>query len=81
MVKRYKKKPVEIEAIQFTGDNYKEVEEFVGQPLYISYGMVAIPTLEGIMRCKVNNYVIKGVRGEFYPCDREIFEETYEEFK
>ena len=50
MVKRYKKKPVEIEAIQFTGDNYKEVEEFVGQPLYISYGMVAIPTLEGIMR-------------------------------
>ena len=79
MVKRYKKKPVEIEAIQFTGDNYKEVEEFVGQSLYISYGMVAIPTLEGIMRCKVNNYVIKGVRGEFYPCDREIFEETYEE--
>ena len=41
--------------------------------------MVAIPTLEGIMRCKVNNYVIKGVRGEFYPCDIEIFEETYEE--
>ena len=36
MVKRYKKKPVEIVAIQFTGDNYKEVEEFVGQPLYIS---------------------------------------------
>lgn len=79
MVKRYKKKPVEIEAIQFTGYNYKEVEEFVGQPLYISYEMVAIPTLEGIMRCKANNYVIKGVRGEFYPCDREIFEETYEE--
>lgn len=68
-----------IEAVQFTGENYKEVEGFVGQPLYISYGMVAIPTLEGIMRCKPGNYVIKGVKGEFYPCDKEIFEQTYEE--
>lgn len=79
MIKRYKKKPIVIKAVQFTGENYKEVEEFVGQPLYISYGMVAIPTLEGIMRCKPGNYVIKGVKGEFYPCDKEIFEQTYEE--
>lgn len=79
MIKSYKKKPVVIEAVQFTGENYKEVEEFVGQPLYISYGMVAIPTLEGIMRCKPGNYIIKGVKGEFYPCDKEIFEQTYEE--
>lgn len=79
MVKKYRKKPAEIEAVQFTGDNYKEIEDFVGQPLYISYGMVAIPTLEGIMRCKPGNYVIKGVKGEFYPCDKEIFEWTYEE--
>ena len=79
MIKSYKKKPVVIEAVQFTGENYKEVEEFVGQPLYISYGVVTIPTLEGIMRCKPGNYVIKGVKGEFYPCDKEIFEGTYEE--
>lgn len=79
MIKSYKKKPVVIEAVQFTGENYKEVGEFVGQPLYISYGMVAIPTLEGIMRCKPGNYIIKGVKGEFYPCDKEIFEQTYEE--
>lgn len=79
MPKSYIKKRVIIEAVQFTGDNYKEIEDFVGRPLYISYGMMAIPTLEGIVRCKPGNYVIKGVKGEFYPCDKEIFELTYEE--
>lgn len=39
---------------------------------------IAIPTLEGVMNASLNDYVIKGVQGEFYPCKPEIFEATYE---
>jgi len=38
-----------------------------------------VQTMEGIMQGKANDYLVKGVKGELYPCDKEIFEETYEE--
>ena len=38
---------------------------------------IEIPTLEGIMRASLNDYIIKGVNGEFYPCRSDIFEKTY----
>ena len=83
-MKRYVKKPIPIEAVQWTGDNRVEVLNFCNQarfeyvinPLEIE---LVIHTLEGKMTAKVGDYIIKGVRGEFYPCAREIFEETYEE--
>ena len=42
-------------------------------------GSVVIPTLEGVMKASAGDWIIKGVKGEFYPCKPDIFAETYEE--
>jgi hypothetical protein len=75
---KYRKKPVEIEAIKWDG-TLLELVGFVGESLIIKSGEVCIHTLEGDMRISVGDYVIKGVQGEFYPCKPDIFHETYEE--
>lgn len=93
MIKKYRKKPVVMEALQFTGNNDVVCMEFVGKRLekgqdrpdglhgaqsdYIPY--LLIPTLEGDMKCSQFDYIIKGIKGEFYPCKPEIFKATYEE--
>ena len=77
---RYVKKPVIIEAMQWTGDNKLEISEFVqhSEKKYEFQGdALFIHTLEGSMRASKNDYIIKGVEGEFYPCKPEIFEKTY----
>lgn len=80
---RYRKMPVEIEAIQWTGNNLAEIEEFVideGGKQFDTVGdSLFIHTLEGSMRAKPTDYIIKGVKGEFYPCDESIFRITYEQ--
>ncbi|WP_414079495.1 hypothetical protein [Streptococcus suis] len=49
---------------------------------HISYeipsGKLSVVTLEGVMTAKKGDYIIKGVRGELYPCKPDIFAETYE---
>ena len=87
MIKKYVKKPIEIEAIQYLGDNLKEVEDFIDQTILVytntdtneERGMLGIPTLEGIMQASIGDYIIKGVRGEYYPCKPDIFKITYDE--
>lgn len=74
---KYRKLPIEIEAIQWTGDNYEEVSIFINKTLRINQHEI-IDTLEGIMRVDINDWIIKGVNGEFYPCKPDIFEKTYE---
>ena len=79
---KYRKKPVVIEAIQWTGENQKEIERFMKtgylQVLKTSKTLM-IPTLEGDMQASSSDWIIKGVQGEFYPCKPVIFEQTYEE--
>ena len=75
---KYKKKPVVIEAIRFTGSNYEEIREFIGKNTLCSDLSIVIPTLEGDMIAQKGDYIIKGVKGEFYPCKPDIFEKTYE---
>ena len=90
---KYRKKPVVIEAIQWNGcSNRKDIESFVGNKLHAclesdtayEVGMGAptfsliIQTLEGEMKAMPNDYIIKGVNGEFYPCKPDIFHKTYE---
>ena len=88
---KYKKKPVIIEAIQWNGSNLEDIQKFVGKPLnwFINdtawqFGMgipvveMSIETLEGEMIVSQNDFVIKGVNGEFYPCKPDIFDKTYE---
>lgn len=76
--RKFRKKPVEIEAIQLTPLSLFEVEEFVGGDLEVRGGEVIIATLEGAMRASVGDWIIRGVKGEFYPCKPDIFEQTYE---
>lgn len=85
----YKKKPVIIEAIQWTGDNIKEIEKFcLGNAFFDVIGYkndeiaeiyeLTISTLEGTMISLVGDFIIKGIKGEFYPCKADIFEQSYE---
>ena len=74
----YRKKPVIIEAIQFNGENLNEMEAFVPVGRYGDDGTFYIVTLEGERHVSVGDYVIKGVKGEFYPCKPDIFMMTYE---
>ena len=67
-----------IEAIRFIGSNYEEIREFIGQNTLCSDSSIVIPTLEGDMVAQKGDYIIKGVQGEFYPCNPDIFAETYE---
>ena len=85
---RYRKKPVEIEAWQFTKENFKKgAPQFIKQSsrtvtLWSQYGGEIIGgeihTLEGIHEVIENDWIIKGVKGEMYPCKPDIFEMTYE---
>lgn len=78
-MKKYRKKPVVIEALLWTGENKDAIKNFVKQDMYFSArGDLYICTLEGEMRAPPGDYIIKGVNGEFYPCDPEVFEKTYE---
>lgn len=79
MIKQYKKKPVIISAVKWTGDNIKEISSFTDNKAMIKNNTLIIPTLEGTMAAEIGSYIIRGVHGEFYPCKSNIFEETYEE--
>ena len=84
-MKQFRKKPVVIEAVRWDG-NADVANSFIGE----SYGVdweyesqssakIVIPTLEGRMVGDVGDWIIKGVKGEFYPCKPDIFAATYEE--
>lgn len=88
---QYRKKPVVIEAVQFNGHNVVEIEMFLGKklqcrpvskfiftPLSSPLFEIDIETLEGVMTALPNDYIIKGIKGEFYPCKPDVFVKTYE---
>jgi len=77
---RFRKKPVVIEAVQWNG-NWSEMLRFVvaqGGAAHTEGDLLLIQTLEGKMVARPGWWIIRGVKGEFYPCEPEIFEETYE---
>ncbi len=89
-IERFRKKPVVIEAIKWTGGNLDEIINFcAGQATYEGMasgnGKIVIETLESDKEHKtrhaadIGDFIIKGVKGEFYPCKPDIFEATYEE--
>lgn len=78
MENKYRKKPVTIVAVQYTGDNLQEVMNFVRHNAYIDYRGLIIRTLEGEHVASINDFIIKGIHGEFYPCKPDIFIKTYE---
>ena len=89
---KFRKKPVVIDAIQYTKFNKEEIDSFVGKVLEMNIESetayeagiappmfsLNIQTLEGVMKAQEGDWIIKGVSGEFYPCKPDIFEKTYE---
>ena len=93
MKNKYIKKPVEIEAIQWNGNNLEEIMKFLNSEFsydknteyvtkkfsyYQTTNDLYINTLEGEMKANIGDYIIKGIKGEYYPCKSDIFELTYE---
>ena len=81
-MQKFVKKPVVIEAIQYDGANITEIETFVGEKLPTIMtsdlgAQLVISTLEGDMKASKGDYIIKGIKGEFYPCKPDIFKSTY----
>lgn len=80
---KFRKKPVVIEAILWDGDAHA-ANMFLGEAYGINWkyaddnAAILIPTLEGEMRGEVGDWIIKGVKGEFYPCKPDVFAATYE---
>lgn len=78
MISKYVKRPVTIEAVQWTGDNIDEIREFAGDVMSYVDGVLHLSTLEGTVVASVNDYIIKGIAGEFYPCKPDIFVRSYD---
>ena len=85
---KYRKKPVVIEARQYIGTNWGQIQNWINKnspdnpsSFVDRAGRIVIWTLEGEMRADVDDWVIQGVKGEFYPCKPDIFEATYESVK
>lgn len=85
-MKKFRKKPVVIDAVQWDGSEDLALEiasfdNFAGMIDYKTgeFGGFYIDTLEGRMKVSPGDYVIKGIKGEYYACKPDIFEVTYEE--
>lgn len=88
---QYRKKPVIINAMRWNGENLKEIIAFTGwhhsaakkwtweeyEAVVRSEGL-KIFTLEGPLMASIGDWIIQGIKGEFYPCKPDIFEATYE---
>ena len=81
---KFRKRPVVIDAIQFDGYNHTEIYEWSegnvksAKPWKEGYYCLAIETLEGVMEAFEGDWIIRGVKGEYYPCKPDIFLMTYE---
>ncbi len=82
---KFRKKPVEIEAWQFNGENGLHWPNWIhnydrdGKVVFWSNeNILTIPTLEGQMFASKGDWIIKGIKGEIYPCKPDIFDMTYE---
>lgn len=85
---KYTTKPVTIEAEKFIRSNLAKVREFCPVLIGISTPrcpdgkmMGHIETLEGVMTATEGDYIIKGLKGEFYPCKPDVFNQKYEPLK
>lgn len=81
---KFRKKPIVIEAVQWTGMNAREIKKFCltgTKPVDATQNdpnTFIIPTPEGKMEASKNDWITKGVEDEFYPCKPNIFEKTYD---
>ncbi len=93
IIKKFRKKPVVVEAVKVTKKNMWDVMNWIvnntpdesPRSAYVDKSIfeprLIIQTLEGSMEANIGEYVIKGVKGEFYPCKADVFDMTYTEVK
>ena len=87
---KYRKKPIVVEAVQITYDTAQEIAKDLGSKVVSlvtfeedfltddAHTVLSIHTLEGNMRARESDYIVKGIKGEFYPVKKDIFDATYE---
>jgi hypothetical protein len=86
---KFRKKPVVIEAFQFTRQSFWPIVKWIDaerttmvewdyDPKIDDDTYIVIKTLEGNVKVNLTDWVIQGVKGEFYPCRDDIFRMTYE---
>jgi len=83
---KFRKRPLEVEAIQLTKENRDEFLEWLEthkcpSTWYVAQQELGIYTLEGTLTVSDGDWVIKGIKGEFYPCKPDVFEETYDKIE
>ena len=89
VVRRYQKRPIIVEAIFYDGTNLDEIKRWAINNWFlfdwikecetdIDNSTLCIKTLEGNLRCEIGTYIVKGIDGEFYPVQKNIFERSYE---
>lgn len=93
-MKKYIKKPIPVIAIELLDENYGDLRKLCGDKIefltdtYIDnkgalrtkiIGAV-IETLKGKMKCSIGDYIIQGIHDEIYPCEKDIFLESYDEY-
>lgn len=81
MMAKFKRKPIVYEAVQWTGENIEEISKFANSAQVsrmVGVSELVIETLEGNMIAEAGDWIIKGVKGEFYPCKPDVFQESYE---
>lgn len=89
IVAKFRKKPVEIQAMRWTPNDTasaNRVREWLKDYCFGTWGTegiggkcaILLQTLEGVMRVSPGDWIIRGVKGEFYPCKPDIFAATYE---
>ena len=88
---KYRKKPIVVEAVRWTGENREEIRKLCNnrgafftparqdtEGHTTKWNLLIIDNLEGLMYAEIGDYIIKGVNGEFYPCKPDVFAKTYE---
>ena len=80
---KFRKRPIVIEAMQFTSASKDRCFNWVSGNRYANFDaagnpQLVISTLEGDMTVSIGDWIIRGVKGEYYPCKPDIFEMTYE---
>lgn len=75
---RYRARPTEVSAVLYDGTNAEVIHNFSKGVTFEQDDCVKIETLEGTITASVGDYVVRGTRGEFYPCKPDIFESKYD---
>jgi hypothetical protein len=75
---KFRKRPIEIEAVQWNGSNFAELANFCGERISDpGSGKLYVHTLEGVMLADKGDWIIRGIVNEVYPCKSQVFDQTY----